>query len=141
MSTSNTRKNKAAARSAMTSYRLNPAKVIALLHSKIVWTQYAPKRYYPFGGTRKGIDAVARNFRRIGDAYKIDSWKVVDAMAEGSKVWSIVDGQFTERKGRRKVKIKIASQWTFKDGKVIRYSEFFDTASALIQERLIKPAK
>jgi ketosteroid isomerase-like protein len=133
MALSDTAKNKSALRKALNAYKDSPDKFLALADPKIVWTQNAPKGYYPFAGTHRGRDAVFKVLGRIAGVYKFKSWKVVDIVAEGDNIWTACEAVFIAP-SNKPVKFTLAGRWTFRNGKAVRYVEFFDTASALIQE-------
>jgi ketosteroid isomerase-like protein len=133
MTTADTARNKSALKKALNAYSKSPEKCMALADPKIVWTQNAPTGYYPFAGTHRGRDAVAKVLGRIAGAYRFKSWKVVDIVAEGNAIWTATEA-VVQSPGKKPVKFTTVGRWTFRNGKVVRYAEFFDTATTLIQE-------
>ena len=55
-------------------------------------------------------------------------------MGEGDVIWAMCEVAATQRPSGRPVSTVLVSRWQFRGGKVIAFSEYFDTAGVLVQE-------
>jgi ketosteroid isomerase-like protein len=99
-----------------------------LLSPDVEWHTPGPKDVLPFAGVHKGPDAVVQWWKKLGEVEEALHFAPKDFIPHKDKV--IVTGE-----GEMRVKSTgktLAGEWvhiyTLKDGKIVDYREFYDTA-------------
>lgn len=110
----------------------NIPEVLAVFDPKIEWTS---AEGFPYGGTYNGhSEIVEKVFMKLGTEW--DGFKVApkEFLESGERI--IVLGQYsgTYKATGKSFKAEFAHVWTLRDGKVVRFIQYADTA--LIQKAL-----
>jgi ketosteroid isomerase-like protein len=108
--------------------------LLSLFDENIEWTTPGPPEL-PTAGTRRGPQQVAEFFRLLDDVFEIQRFDPKTFISEGDRV--VVLGDDTSRiKATGKV---LDAQWahvfTLKDGKVVSFLEYIDTAAVVAELR------
>jgi ketosteroid isomerase-like protein len=121
--------NKALVQQAYDSFRAGRIdKLVGLLSKDISWTLPEVNRV-PLGGKKSGLAAVGEFFVLINDLEESLLFETSAMIAEGDKVVSLGTYSWRVRSTRQKYKSDFAHVWTFSNGKVIAFQEYFDTAA------------
>jgi len=108
--------------------------LLEAIHPDIEWVSQAPEQHYRFGGSHKGRAGTLAGMAKIATDYQLNTYKVVELIGEGDVVWVTTDVDFTHRKSGTRLKFPLVSRWQFQDGKVIALTEYYDSASLLLEE-------
>lgn len=108
--------------------------LLQAIHPEIVWITQAPPEYYPFGGRHEGRAGTLAGMAKIATIYSLNGYEIAELIAEGDVVWMTANLDFTHRKSGARLQFQLVSRWEFKDGKVLKLTEYFDSASVLLQE-------
>ncbi len=108
--------------------------LLQAIHPQIVWTTQAPTEFYPFGGRHDGRAGTLAGMAKIATIYSLNAYDVVEIVGEGDVVWMTADLDFTHRRSGARLRFQLVSRWQFQDGKVLKLTEYFDSASVLLQE-------
>ena len=121
--------NKALVQQAYDSFRAGRIdKLVSLLSKDISWTLPEVNRV-PLGGKKNGLAAVGEFFVLINDLEESLLFETSAMIAEGDKVVALGSYSWRVRSTRQKYKSDFAHVWTFSNGKVIAFQEYFDTAA------------
>jgi len=108
--------------------------MLAALDDSVTWESHAHKQHYRFGGPRRGRDSVIEALAMIASEYAIQSYDVKELIAEADTVWAMSEGVFLHGATGTRVIFLIATRWGLRDGKIVAYQSFFDTADVLAQQ-------
>jgi len=100
----------------------------------VEWTSNTVSENYRFGGRRTGRAGVLEALSLIAVDYAVRRYELKEVTAEGDTIWSYVDAEFMHRRTNKPIAFVLASRWKFRDGKIVAFEEFFDTAAVLEQE-------
>jgi ketosteroid isomerase-like protein len=103
--------------------------LLDLLSDDVTW-QLPEMENVPFGGKRTGRAAVGEFFALVGANQDVLSFEPRDTVAQGEKVVSLGDYQWRVKATNREFGGDFAHVFTIRDGKVIAFLEFTDTAAA-----------
>jgi ketosteroid isomerase-like protein len=104
------------------------------LSPDIVWTATAPKEFFRFGGTHRGIAGMMEYTALLFSRYHFTRFKPKIVTAKGDQVWGLFEVEALHQPNSRYVRSDIAIRWTVKDGKITEHQGFFDTAGVLMQQ-------
>jgi ketosteroid isomerase-like protein len=104
------------------------------IDADMVWTVQAPAGSYGFAGRHLGRAGVLAGMGKIATDYQLNRYHVVELVAEDDVVWMSAEVDFTHRKSGTQLSFPMVSRWQFRNGKVAALTEFYDSASLLIQE-------
>ncbi|MBS0470045.1 MAG: nuclear transport factor 2 family protein [Proteobacteria bacterium] len=99
-----------------------------------VWTSAAPEVFYGFGGCHIGRAGALAVMSKIATEYQLATYDVSELVGEGDIVWMTANVVFTHRKSGVRQTFKLVSRWQIQDGKVLALTEYFDSATLLINE-------
>ena len=106
--------------------------LLSLFDENIEWTTPGPSSL-PTAGTRRGRAQVAAFFQSLNEVFEIERFEPRDFVAQGDRV--VVLG--TDRSRVRATGTSIDGHWahTFllRDGKVVAFHEYTDTAAAVAE--------
>ena len=100
--------------------------VLAVLASDVSWTE---AEGFPYGGTYSGPDAVLKNvFMKLGAEWEGFSAVPHEFVAQADTVVSL--GQYSGKYNitGKTFSAPFAHVWSFRDGKVVRFRQYTDTA-------------
>lgn len=103
------------------------ASIIAVLDENIVWV--SPDIGMPPGGTYHGKAGVTQFFQHVAEAWEFQAFEPRDFIASGDRV--AVSGAYTctSRATGRQVTAEWAMIWTIRDGKLVHFQEYTDSAA------------
>jgi ketosteroid isomerase-like protein len=78
---------------------------------------------------------------KLAMAYQLHSYNVVELVGEGDVVWMTAQVDFTHRRSKQRLAFPIVSRWQVRDGRVLSVTEYYDSASLLLQEGQLAPAQ
>jgi ketosteroid isomerase-like protein len=101
--------------------------ILAKLDEKVMWEFEAPKEI-SFSGKRNGISETSRFFEAISSDYKDPKLQITDFVASGNEVAAFGRYSATVKETGRQINSPVAHFFKFKDGKVVRFVNFLNTA-------------
>jgi ketosteroid isomerase-like protein len=104
------------------------------LHPDVVWKATAPKEFFRFGGTHRGIVGMREYTALLFSRYHFVRFQPKSVTAKGDQVFGLFEAEAKHRPSGRNVKSDISIRWTVRDGKIVEHQGFFDTAAVLIQQ-------
>ncbi len=103
--------------------------LLALLSDNIEW-QLPEVANVPFTGKRTGRAAVGEFFALVGANQDVLSFEPRDFIAQGDKVVSLGHYEWRVKANGREFGSDFAHVFTIRDGKVVAFKEYFDSAVA-----------
>ncbi len=103
------------------------AAILGRLDENIEWV--TPDFGVPHGGTKHGPSGVAEFFQSVHETWDFQAFEPRDYIASGDDLVVIGSYTATARATGRKSTADWAMAWKFRDGKVVRFQEFTDTAA------------
>ncbi len=100
------------------------------LDEDVEWTHQIDPRIARFGGTHRGIPAVAANFRQINAAMPPQAIEGLEMLGEGERVCVVCRITRLGPDGRP-VSTNSSHHFTFRNGKIANFLEILDTAEVL----------
>ena len=104
------------------------------IHPDVVWKVTAPKEFFRFGGTYRGIAGMREYTALLFSRYHFVRFQPKHVTAKGDQVFGLFEAQAKHRPSGRYVKSDISVRWTVCQGKIVEHQGFFDTAGVLIQQ-------
>ena len=93
----------------------------------------APVDLLPHMGPRQGKAAVSEMWRTVHSHYSSMRHEVPMIVAEGDKVAALIRVFFGKKDSERMVQFTIADFYSFRDGRIMRISQFLDTFDVVQQ--------
>jgi ketosteroid isomerase-like protein len=106
------------------------AALMATYADDVTWEVYGPSTI-PTAGTRRGIAGVKEFFGALDAAMSAQSFEPREFIAQGDQVVVLGDYVWTVKANGRSFKANFAHVATLRDGKIIRFREYTDTAAAV----------
>ncbi len=106
------------------------ATIAELLADNIEWVIPGDPDANPTAGTFTGKEAVLAWFGSLASTLDFTTFEPREFIAQNDKVVSLVYAEATARDTGRTVVNNEAHVWTFRDGKLARFQNYFDTAAA-----------
>jgi uncharacterized protein len=105
--------------------------VLNSLSDQVEWRTPKPEGV-PFGGEYRGRDGVARFFSELSQHEEITHFEPREFVAQGDSV--VVHGYYASRVKAtgRKAESEWVNWFTIRNGKVVKFQQFHDTAAALV---------
>jgi uncharacterized protein len=113
--------------------------VLGTLSEQVEWRTPKPEGA-PFGGDYRGRGEVARFFSEMQQSEEVTRFEPREFIAQGDKVVALGMYASTIRSTGRKAESEWVHVFTFRDGKVVKFQEYFDTAAAVSAYRKTMPA-
>lgn len=104
------------------------------LSPDVVWKATAPKEFFRFGGTHKGIAGMKEYTALLFSRYHFTRFAPKTITAKGDQVWGIFEMEALHQPSGRYVRSDVSIHWTVKNGKITEHQGFFDTAGVLLQQ-------
>jgi ketosteroid isomerase-like protein len=108
--------------------------LFAALSPEVVWTATAPKEFFRFGGTHRGLAGMKEYTALLFSRYHFIRFAPKTITAKGDQVWGVFDAEALHRPSGKYVRSDIAIRWTVRHGKITEHQGFFDTAGVLMQQ-------
>jgi ketosteroid isomerase-like protein len=108
--------------------------LFAALHPDIVWTATAPKAFFRFGGTHRGLVGMKEYTALLFSRYSFTRFEPQSVTASGDQVWGLFAFEARHLPTGRIVRRDVSMRWTVKAGQIVAHQGFFDTASVLMQQ-------
>ena len=108
--------------------------LFAASHPAIVWKATAPKEFFRFGGTHRGMAGMKEYTALLFSRYSFTKLSPKAITASGDQVWGLFEMQAHHIPTGRIVQSDLTIHWTVKDGKITEHQGFFDTAGVLMQQ-------
>ena len=106
------------------------AALAEVMADDIEWVSPGDPDDDPNAGTFKGKEAVLGWFGGLASSLDFTTFEPREFIAQNDKVVSLVYAEATVRDTGRAVVNHEAHVWTFRDGKLARFQNYFDTAAA-----------
>jgi hypothetical protein len=105
--------------------------VLDSLAEDVVWRSVGPPSRLPFTRSRHGRDGVRAYFRALNQDWEMISYKVNELIGQRDRVVALADACFCHRKTGKLVATAKADVFRLRDGRIVDFCEFFDTAAAV----------
>lgn len=102
------------------------------LYSDDIDWQLPQMESVPFSGKHRGRDGVAEFFQSVADAQDVLTFNPEQFIAQDDKVVALGNYSWRVKATGREFDADWAHVWTIKDGKVVGFKEYTDTAAAAI---------
>lgn len=121
--------------SVMTAFRDGDlAPLFAILDPAIVWRAHAPREFFRFGGTHRGLAGVKEYTALLASRYHFTRLKPLAVTARAEQVWGLFDAEAMHIPSGRYVTTCLVMRWTIRDDRLVEHQGFFDTAGVLMQQ-------
>ena len=108
--------------------------LFAALHPGIVWKATAPREFFRFGGTHRGIAGMKEYTALLFSRYSFITFEPKSVLTSGDQVWGLFAFEARHIPTGRIVRSDLSMRWTIQAGKIIEHQGFFDTAGVLMQQ-------
>lgn len=108
--------------------------LFAAISPDVVWTSTAPREFFRFGGTYRGIAGMKEYTALLFSRYSFVRFAPRLVTAKGDQVWGLFDAEARHAPSGRYVKSDIMVRWTVRDGRITEHQGLFDTAAVLLQQ-------
>lgn len=108
--------------------------IVNACSDQVEWRTPKPEGV-PFGGDYRGRDQVARFFAELNQHEEITRFEPREYVAQGDRVVALGSYACKARATGRKAESDWVHVFTIRNGKIVRFQEYFDTAAALIAHR------
>ena len=89
----------------------------------------APEGLLPWAGDWPGFEGFEAFIATVGDHLVIDTVEPLAIHVAGDTVITVLKGEWTVKATARKVRTETVNIFTLRDGKIVRYQVFSDTAA------------
>ena len=100
-----------------------------MMSEDVEWVVPGPKDKLPFAGLWKGADGIIEFNRILNATMRYDKVEIEEYIVDGNQVAAIFLGEGIAKSTGKSFKSEIVRLYTFKDGKIIRVRNFYDTSS------------
>jgi uncharacterized protein len=100
-----------------------------LLLEDAEWWVAGPRDILPFAGSWTGLEGVAEFQKRLGETMKYDKVEIKQYLVSGNDVAAIFMGTGVARATGAPFESEIVRLYSFREGKIIRVRNYYDTAS------------
>jgi ketosteroid isomerase-like protein len=108
--------------------------LFAALSPDVVWKSTAPREFFRFGGTHRGIAGMKEFTALLFSRYSFVRFAPKVVTAKGDLVWGLFEVEARHAPSSKYVKSDIMIRWTVKDGRITEHQGLFDTAGVLLQQ-------
>ena len=99
------------------------------LAENVEWWVSGPAEILPFAGTWRGLDGIAEFHKKLAQTMRYDKVELQQYLVSGDDVAAIFIGEGIARATGRAFRSEIVRLYTFRDGKVVRVRNYYDTAA------------
>lgn len=114
--------------------------LLQVIDPDVIWISQGPAQHYAFGGRHIGRAGVLAAMSKLAMEYQLHDYNLVELIGEGEVVWMTAQVDFTHRKSKRRLTFPLVSRWQIRGGRVLALTEYYDSASLLLQEGQLEPA-
>ncbi|HKP85185.1 MAG TPA: nuclear transport factor 2 family protein [Blastocatellia bacterium] len=104
--------------------------LVSFLSEEVKW-QLPDIENIPFSGKRSGREAVTQFFATVADSQDVLAFEPQQFVAQGDKVVALGRYSWRVRSTGREFESDFAHVFTVRDGKVVSFQEYLDTAAGL----------
>jgi ketosteroid isomerase-like protein len=104
------------------------------LSPEVVWKATAPKEFFRFDGTHRGIVGMKEVTALLFSRYHFTRFKPRIVTAKREQALGMFEAEALREPIGRYVQFDVSVHRTVKDGKITEHQCFFDTAGVLIQQ-------
>ena len=108
--------------------------LFAALSPEVVWKSTAPREFFRFGGTHRGIAGMKEYTALLFSRYSFVRFAPKLVTAKDDQVWGLFDAEARHAPSGKYVKSDIMVRWTVRDGRITEHQGLFDTAGVLLQQ-------
>jgi len=108
-----------------------PEGILDSLADDVLWRSVGPPNRLPFARSRRGRDEVRAYFRELNQDWEMISYKVSELIGQRDRVVALADACFCHRETGKLVATSKADVFRLRDGKIVDFCEFFDSAAAV----------
>jgi len=108
--------------------------LFAALSPDVTWKSTAPREFFRFGGTHRGIAGMREYTALLFSRYSFVRFAPKVITAKGDTVWGLFDVEARHAPTGKYVKSDMMIRWTVRDGQIAEHQGLFDTASVLVQQ-------
>ena len=108
-----------------------PEGVLDSLADDVLWRSVGPPNRLPFARSCHGRDGVRAYFRALNQDWEMISYKVNELIGQRDRVVALADACFCHRETGKLVATSKADVFRLRDGKIVEFCEFFDSAAAV----------
>jgi ketosteroid isomerase-like protein len=113
--------------------------LLEVIDPDVVWVSQGPQQHYAFGGKHLGRAGVLAAISKLALEYQLHQYNVVELIGEGEVVWMSAQVDFTHRRSKERLTFPLVSRWQIRGGRVLSVTEYYDSASLLLQEGQLAP--
>jgi len=106
--------------------------LLGLFDEQIEWVTPGPAEL-PTSGRRTGKEQVAQFFGIVNDLFEIHRFEPKDMIAQGDRVVVLGEESATVKATGKVLDNSWAHVFTLRDGRVVAFQEYFDTASTVAE--------
>lgn len=108
-----------------------PECIFENLADDVVWRSVGPPNQLPFARTFQGRDGVRAYLRALTGDWEMISYRVNELIGQRDRVVALADVCFCHRRTGKLVATLKADVFRLRDGRIVDFCEFFDTAAAV----------
>jgi ketosteroid isomerase-like protein len=101
------------------------------LADDVVWRSVGPPNRLPFARSQHGRDGVRAYFQALNQDWEMISYKINELIGQRDRVVALADVCFCHRRTGKLVATLKADVFRLRDGKIVEFCEFFDSAAAV----------
>ena len=105
--------------------------VLKVLTDDVEWITPGPLELMPVAGTRRGRQEVAEFFSTLNEQEDVELFEPEEYIAQRDKVVVLIKYRGRVRATGKKVESDLVHLFTFANGKIKRFREYYDTAATL----------
>lgn len=105
--------------------------LLEALTDDVEWITPGPPDIMPVAGKRRGRKQVAQFFTTLEELEDVQSFEVEEVLAQGDKVVAMIKYRARVKATGKPVEADLVHVFSFDQGKVKRFREYFDTAAVL----------
>lgn len=103
--------------------------LLNLLSEDVEWFVAGPPEEMPLAGTCRGRDQVLQIFKIMGESLELQQFQPQEFIAQNDQVVVLGHAQGRVKANNHPVKYDWVHVYTLRDGKTVKFREYFDTAT------------
>ncbi len=100
-----------------------------MMSDDVEWYVPGPKDKLPFAGTWRGADGITEFSQLLSATMRYDKVEIMEYIVDGDQIAAIFWGEGISKSTGKPFKSEILRLYTFKDGKIIKVRNYYDTSS------------